>query len=264
MTRCFKRLQLFLQVFIRRILQVSAELQDARDAIHQICQPPRLTQRQCDLILTTNNDSYLDDPSHDPSVRFFGVEWEQIFNKCFSLTLNLQIFRTQVLNSVPLDLVLLNSILKDLARVEVDVTSHGEAVLHGRLSKSQQQLIKQEQSRLNSMVPPPQPKVSKSRSFRDSSISGSQRRQRQISKYKKNKTTDLHKLQDQSSQPTTVTTTNANDNMVGPTINIIDNNNEKSTGSIEDEWQQVMRDASSTRRKSSFIQNVSSIFKNIR
>ena len=176
-----------------------------------------------------------------------------------------------MLNSVPIDLVLLNSILKDLASIEVDVTSHGEAVLHGRLSKSQQQLIKQEQSRLNSLVPPPQPKVSKSRSFRDSSTSGSQRRHRQISKYKKNKTTDLHKLQDQQEQQQQGTTCNANNNSScsrSQSTTVFDNNNEKAlstAGPAEDEWQAAMRQQqSSARRKSSFIQNVSSIFKNIR
>ena len=41
----------------------------------------------------------------------------------------------------PVDLVLLSSMLKDISRVEADVVSHGEAVLNGRLSKSQQRLI---------------------------------------------------------------------------------------------------------------------------
>ena len=49
-----------------------------------------------------------------------------------------------------MDLVLLSSMLKDLSRVEADVVSHGEAVLNGRLSKSQQRLI---QARVMNMEP---------------------------------------------------------------------------------------------------------------
>ena len=35
-----------LQVFMRRILQVSAELRDARDLFHAVVRPPRLSARQ--------------------------------------------------------------------------------------------------------------------------------------------------------------------------------------------------------------------------
>ena len=35
----------------------------------------------------------------DPSVRFFGIEWELVFGKCFSLSLNVKIFGQQIMNS---------------------------------------------------------------------------------------------------------------------------------------------------------------------
>ena len=43
------------------------------------------------------------------------------------------------------DLLVVNKMLRELAAIEADVLSHSEAVLRGRLSKSQQQLIFDEQ-----------------------------------------------------------------------------------------------------------------------
>lgn len=231
------------QIFVRRIVQVSTEIQDAKDLILAICKP-RVSVRQLELInSSTESDA---DPAIDPSVRFFGLDWQQIFGKCFSLSLNLQIFRTQAMDDgCSLDLVLLNTILKDLTNIEVDVNSHCEAVLHGRLSKSQQLLIQQEQRRFSSLAPPNPAgldhKVAKSRSFRDTT---GQKKVRQVQRYKKNKTTDFNKL------TPSVTTGN-----------ISGHQNERDQKSIDKEWQEVLQEP---RRKTSFIQNVSSIFKNIR
>ena len=36
----------------------------------------------------------------DPSVRFFGIEWERVFGRCFSLSLNVKIFGQQIMNSI--------------------------------------------------------------------------------------------------------------------------------------------------------------------
>ena len=35
----------------------------------------------------------------DPSIRFFGIEWDRVFGKCFSLSLNVKIFGQQIMNS---------------------------------------------------------------------------------------------------------------------------------------------------------------------
>ena len=43
------------------------------------------------------------------------------------------------------DLLVVNKMLRELAAIEADVLSHSEAVLRGRLSKSQRQLIFDEQ-----------------------------------------------------------------------------------------------------------------------
>lgn len=289
-------------MFIRRILQASTELQDARDALQDLCRPPVLTARQFELVFdscngNSNNDEeeegeeegHRDDPYLDPSVRFFGLDWQQLFSRCLSLSLNLRVLGQQVCEQgLEVDLVLLSQVRRDLRRVEVDVASHGEAVLHGRLSKSQQRLIQQEQFRVTALTPSQPPKtpsssrskIAKSRSFRDSS------RGRQAgARYRKTRTTDLNKL--------------------SARLNGEQHPSGRSQEEIRGEWREVMERArreeeekeekdgeededdglglgaeaasgispsasrkassrSSSSRKSSFIQNVSSLFKHIR
>ena len=151
----------------------------------------------------------------DPSVRFFGIDWEAIFGRCFSLSLNAKIFSDKVVD-IPspscngdkhpdnLDLVLTNRILRDLTLLEADVTSHAEAVLQGRLSKLNRMLIQKEQLKYSSSPidsptteanPKLPKKVSKAQSFRDAmkTVAGSPK-PRPPMKYKKNKTTHLDKL----------------------------------------------------------------------
>lgn len=160
----------------------------------------------------------------------------------------------------------------DLTTIEIDVSSHGEAVLNGRLSKSQQRIIQQEQTKFSnsSLVPPPtyseamsssQVKLGKSRSFRDSS-SSNQKKQRQLVKYKKNKTTDLHKISSSSSMShfsssLAVPTSTVSSRPVGNVRKYTDPGDNR-------RYQEQSGQQQSTKRKTSFIQNVSSIFKNIR
>lgn len=58
-------------------------------------------------------------------------------------------------DSADLDLVLISKMLRDLAAIETDVHSHSEAVLRGRLSKSQRQLIFDAQNKFASLTAPP-------------------------------------------------------------------------------------------------------------
>lgn len=93
----------------------------------------------------------------DPSVRFFGMDWEIMFQRCRSISEDIKDFGDKVqLSSIGaserFDLSLVNKILKDLASIEADVNSHAEAVLQGRLSKSQRKLIHKEQLKYSSVV----------------------------------------------------------------------------------------------------------------
>lgn len=229
------------KVFVRRILQVCAEIQDCRDVLRSLCES-RLSERQISLAPFDHDNLNYSDPSLDPSVRFFGLDWEQIFGRCFNVSLNIRIFvqhfpsasEVDETTASTVDLVALNAILKDLAHIEADVTSHGDAVLNGRLSKSQQKLMHQEQLRLNMCAATSRPRnpVSKSRSFRTSSG-------RQMTKYKKNKTTDFDKL--------------------------VNSNFDQSESTCPSRKQSVTSSPMPGARKQSFIQSaVSAIFKNIR
>ena len=113
--------------------------------------------------------------------------------------------------------------LNDFSTLEADVTSHGEAVLQGRLSKSQQRLIRREQlkncapldskqnheRRKKSMVnkmdgSKKESNLMKSKSFRyggpaNSTTSG-RKQSAPVYKYRKNKTTNLDTLGDELEQ----------------------------------------------------------------
>jgi hypothetical protein len=231
------------QVFIRRIVQLRAELHDAKDTILSICKESMPT-RQWRILLDITGPSYkpnfLDEDDEsilalmgscnlDPSIRFFGIEWERVFGKCFSLSLNVKIFGQQIMNSKKdifctsvgssIDLILVSTMLNDFSTLEADVTSHGEAVLQGRLSKSQQRLIRREQlkncaplssgqnknndRRKKSMVNKThgnknETSLMKSKSFRYGGATNCNIPERKQSapvyKYRKNKTTNLEKL----------------------------------------------------------------------
>ena len=314
-----------MQVFIRRIIQLRAELEDGRDLVLALCKH-YLPSRQWRLMAEDmqghedrdHSDSddaelgfgrgVLNGFDVDPSVRFFGIDWESVFGRCFSLSLNAKIFGDQILDAAitysgsdqkrsdDFDLVLINRILRDLAALEADVTSHAEAVLQGRLSKSQRKLIQREQLKYSStpitstqrLSAKPSTKVSKSRSFRDANKNSSSAKARQVIKYKKNKTTNLDKLS------TGINSTN------DETSNTYHGNGNASRNSLEDESfssgdeQKKLLEAttamlvtalnggvttvvtttttstgselqlSQRKKKTSFIQNVSSMLKNIR
>jgi hypothetical protein len=153
----------------------------------------------------------------DPSVRFFGIDWEAVFGRCFSLSLNAKIFCDKIidlpvvsahggeLHQESLDLVLINRILRDLTLLEADVTSHAEAVLQGRLSRLNQMMIQKEQLKYaSSPIEAPTTehktkltkKVSRAQSFRDAiknTVAGSPKT-RHTARYRRNKTTHLDKL----------------------------------------------------------------------
>lgn len=298
------------QVFMRRVMQVGAELQDARDVLLSVCKT-QLPSRQWRLLMDmTDGESsgseadfgggVLSGFDLDPSVQFFGIDWERVFGRCFALSLNINILSShfglttseleaEASPQPEFDLLLINKILRDLAAIEADVTSHAEAVLRGRLSKSQQRLIHSEQLKYASHTPSrlqhfnsskkvskvsslAASTVTKSRSFRDTSG-----KQRQAIRYRKNKTTNLDKL-----------STSASAHAISKYYE--DEDDDEVVGLVEEEDRRPLQqqpvetavtvssagkdfttttcglsNAAKARKSSStFMQNVSSIFKNIR
>ena len=269
----------------------------------------RLPDRQWKLLFESD-DSDLDDKlgfDLDPSVQFFGIDWERVFGRCFSLSMHVNLLesalalqeseleaesqnklnkQTHFLNSEEnpqsapeLDLVRINKMLKELAAIETDVLSHSEAVLRGRLSKSQRQLIFDEQNKYASLTT--QTSISKSKSFRDTG-SGSKNRPRQAIKYRKNKTTNLDKLTSSMSAHTI----RCGEENNSSTDDGNENNSDEQTNSLLENCKKsnlVSMSASSKRKSTSgsmsgsgngsnngssttsgFMQNVTSMFKNIR
>ena len=178
------------QLFSRRTLQVGAEIQDARDLLSTICQnrlPARkwqfLFDSQTEVSLFSSKDnvssettSYFifqdgeeaNEVNHcltgfdmDPSVQFLGIDWERVSGRCFSLSMHVNILESVLMedSGQELDLVLINKMLRDLAAIEADVLSHSEAVLRGRLSQSQRQLILDQQVKYASLTSTYQPQV---------------------------------------------------------------------------------------------------------
>ena len=97
----------------------------------------------------------------DPSVQFLGIDWERVSGRCFSLSMHVNILESVLMedSGQELDLVLINKMLRDLAAIEADVLSHSEAVLRGRLSQSQRQLILDQQVKYASLTSTYQPQV---------------------------------------------------------------------------------------------------------
>jgi hypothetical protein len=274
----------------------------------------RLPDRQWKLLFESD-DSDLDDKlgfDLDPSVQFFGIDWERVFGRCFSLSMHVNLLESalalqeseleaesqnklnkqtnfsnseenpQSVQLAPeLDLVRINKMLKELAAIETDVLSHSEAVLRGRLSKSQRQLIFDEQNKYASLTT--QTSISKSKSFRDAGSSGSKNRPRQAIKYRKNKTTNLDKLTSSMSAHTircgeenNSSTDDGNENNSDEQTNSLLENCKKSTlvsmtasskrkstsGSMSGSGNGSNNGSSTT--TSGFMQNVTSMFKNIR
>ena len=243
----------------------------------------------------------------DPSVRFFGMDWEIMFQRCRSISEDIKDFGEKVqLSSIALsqngaserfDLSNVNRILKDLASIEADVSSHAEAVLQGRLSKSQRKLIHKEQLKYSSVVTckrQPTSTVTSSPCLKKSAVPKSQsfcdqtklsaNHQKMTYKFKRSKTS-YQVSEDQSYSQSDFKWTGSPEKRV--------NFNEEACFNTHDEQQRLIdrtaatlvtttnsrgtvvtvissktstaiADMQFTKKKSSFLQNLSVMLKNIR
>lgn len=238
------------QKISRRIVQVEAEIQDARDLLSTLYKN-HLPERQWKLLFDAtenraeSHNSCLSGFDMDPSVQFFGIDWERVFGRCFTLSIQVKQLETVLkeYSHVELDFLVVNKMLRELAAIEADVSSHSEAVLKGRLSKSQRKLIFDEQLKYAALPAIASTKaVSKSRSFRDCGL-----KSRPI-KYKKNKTTNLDKLT--ASMSTTSLKCSSND--------------EDQQGVLDKKCTMVTVNQERRKNSGSFMQNMTTMFKNIR
>merc|ERR1719348_1981934 len=101
-----------LNLIRRRLGQSCAELEDIRDILVD-CVRDRLSPRQLAVLEERMTNT-------DPSVQFFGIEWEGVFARCFSLGLNIRIFKQRLTADV-VDNIGLSSILQELSGVEAEL-----------------------------------------------------------------------------------------------------------------------------------------------
>merc|ERR1712002_1023698 len=159
----------------RRVMQIIAELEDIRDILLDSVKDS-LSPRQ--LSVLDKGEEELT----DPSVQFFGVEWDSVFAKCFSIGLNIRIFK-QRLEGGMVDTISLASILVEVRKVEREMEQHSVAVLSGRLSTEQMSQQLHQQLRVSQVA-----QVARSNNTLE--VQG-QEGSRKVVKYKKNKTENL-------------------------------------------------------------------------
>jgi len=112
----------------RRICQSCAELEDIQDILMESVRE-RLSVRQLGLLEDQEMKT-------DPSVQFFGIEWEKVFARCFSLGLNIRIFK-QRLSAEIVDIIGLSSILLELSGVGAELGDHLVSLMSDRRPGSQ-------------------------------------------------------------------------------------------------------------------------------
>ena len=97
-------------VSVRRIVQITTELEDIEDNLIRAVDNKVLPKQLEFLRRTHSQDDTLDT---DPSIQFFGVEWNNVFAKCFNLGLNVRIWK-QRLSAGYVDVSGLACILADI------------------------------------------------------------------------------------------------------------------------------------------------------
>ena len=160
----------------RRVIQIIAELEDIRDILMDSVKD-KLSPRQLSVL-----DIDQDQLDKDPSVQFFGVEWDSVFAKCFSLGLNIRIFK-QRLEGGLVDSISLASILSELKMVENQMEQHSIALLSGRLSSEQLSQQLQQQLRVSQVG-----QLARSNNILEREDKEGRKR---VVKYRKNKTENL-------------------------------------------------------------------------
>jgi len=114
----------------RRMVQIITELEDMKDDLETLV-TNKLSPRQMEFLKETDGDN----EDNDPSVQFFGVEWNSVFGKCFTMGLNIRIFK-QRLAADCVDISGLACILTDLGWVKRQMELHSVALESGVLSQA--------------------------------------------------------------------------------------------------------------------------------
>jgi len=214
-----------LNLIRRRIGQSCAELGDIRDILVESVRE-KLSARQL-AVLEEGGET-----NSDPSVQFFGIEWEGVFARCFNLGLNVRIFKQRLAAEV-VDNIGLSAILTELSGVESELGDHLVALMSGRLAGGQTDLANVDQTEeLDS---------------------------RSQVKYRKNKTENLVKIW--TSQVKKID--DPSSRQVKYRKNKTENLTEKINSQTQDSKirrKSTVNDASTIKKKNSFLHKVSNVF----
>merc|ERR1712110_739055 len=71
-----------LNLIKRRIVQIVSELEDIKEDLVNLVRD-QLSPRQLSVLLEPNTEDEVDPVDTDPSIQFFGVEWNSVFARCF-------------------------------------------------------------------------------------------------------------------------------------------------------------------------------------
>ena len=96
--------------------QVTSEIADLRDSLESAVKE-RLSPRQMELLGMDGEERVV-----DPSVQFFGMEWNKVFQMCFKIGINVRIFKQKLgHNPEEVDVIFLSTLLADLELIETEV-----------------------------------------------------------------------------------------------------------------------------------------------
>jgi len=169
-----------MSVVRRRCVQVTSEIADLRDSLESAVKE-RLSPRQMELLGMDGEERVV-----DPSVQFFGMEWNKVFQMCFKIGINVRIFKQKLgHNPEEVDVIFLSTLLADLELIETEVSLHARAVLSGRLS-TEQLSAQLEQQRRHRAIGQKQGAAARTGSFREVAQEGARR-----GRYRRNKTDNL-------------------------------------------------------------------------
>ena len=101
----------------RRSVQVAAEVEDLRDSL-QTAVATRLSGRQMEML-------DFDQREHSEKQHTGQMQWADIFAKSFKMSINVRIFKQKLTDfKEDVDVILLSTILADLASLEFEVSFH--------------------------------------------------------------------------------------------------------------------------------------------
>ena len=124
----------------RRMVQIITELEDIRDDLVKMV-TGKLSARQMEFLEATESEEESD---LDPSVQFFGVEWDSVFARCFNLGLNIRIFKARLAADC-VDLAGLAVAVAEVRGVRRLMEAHRAALHTGALSGEQRASMRRQQ-----------------------------------------------------------------------------------------------------------------------